>query len=141
MLMNRFGALLVLGFALGLGACDNPVEDEHEGAVGLVVVNAQDQEVASFVVGSTVTGQIAVPVGTTTFTVFAVAEDGDRVDIDGTEYELVAAVVGDLATAAVQSNNRLAVTATQSGTGMVQLTLRHEGHEEFRTLVPLVVGS
>lgn len=140
MLLNRFGVLLALGLTLGLGACDNPVGDEHEEhPVGLVVLNAQGQQVASSV-GATVTGQIAVPVGTTTFTVFAVGEDGDRLAIDGEEFEL-RATVGDLATAAVQSNNRVAVTATQTGTGVVQLMLLHEGHEEFRSLFPLVVGS
>jgi len=125
--------------ALLLAACDNPVEDHEEHPVGLIVFNAQSQQVASST-GRTVTGSITVPrTGPTTLTVAVVGEDGDRIAIGG-ELELRAAVTGGVATAAIQNRNQVVITPVQTGSGSLQLTLLHGGHEEFNPLFPLTVA-
>lgn len=138
---SRLSRLAVAVLALGVAACDNPVEDEHEEhPVGFVVLNAQGQELARFD-GSAVTGQISVSRNSPgTFTVAAVGEDGDRITIDGVELGLQVTVTGGVANAVVQNQNQVFVTGTQAGTGALEITLIHEGHPEFNRPVVLVVS-
>lgn len=127
-----------------LAACENPVQKKEDHPVGLVMVNAQGQQVASYrlVSGGTgqVTGQITVPRGTaTTFTVAAVGESGSQVVIDGSELGLTASLTGGEGTAVVQGANRVTITSTQGGTRSLQLRLTHDGHTELDATLPVIV--
>lgn len=138
---NRLSRLAIAFLALSAGACANPVEDDHEEhPVGFVILNAQSQvELARFS-GTAVTGQISVARGSaTTLTVAAISEDGDRIAIDGDELGLQVVVTGGVATAVVQNDNQVVVTGTQAGTGALEIAVTHEGHEEFKRPVVLVV--
>lgn len=139
--LRRLSGASALVLALATGACTNPVDSDHH-PVGLVVLNAQGQEVASFRVGSATTGQIvvtrAVPA---TFTVRAVDDDDDLLVIDGSELGLQAAITAGGATAAVQAGDQLVITGTQGGNATLRLTLLHELHEEFFADFTVVVGS
>ena len=138
---SRLSRLAVAVLALGMAACANPVGEEHEDhAVGFVVLNAQNQEVARFS-GSAVTGQLTVARNSpATFTVAAIAEDGDRITIDGEEFELRVSVTGGVASAVVQNQNQVLVTGTQVGTTELRIILMHEGHEEFNQPFVVVVS-
>ncbi|MBW3629265.1 MAG: hypothetical protein KY464_08210 [Gemmatimonadetes bacterium] len=138
---SRLSRLAVAVLALGVAACDNPVGDEHEDhPVGFVVLNAQGQEVARFN-GSAVTGQMSVARNSpTTFTVAAISEDGDRITVDGTVIAIQATVTAGSATATVQNQNQVVLMGNQAGTGAVEIKLFHEGHEEFKRPVALVVS-
>ena len=131
---------LAAALVLTAAACSNPVGDEHEEhPVGFVVLNAQGQELARFN-GATVTGQLTVTrTAASIFTVVAIGEDGDQIAIDGTELELRVTVEAGAVTAAVEQQNRVAVTATQPGTGSLRIAVLHEGHEEFGRSVVLVI--
>lgn len=137
------GALLALTLALGVAACDNPVEDHEEHAVGLVVLNAQGQEVARINIeaANAVTGQLTTRVNSSqTYTVRILAEDGDQIAVGG-EFSLQAAADNaQFATATIQSQNQLVVAGKQAGTTGVTLTLFHNGHPDFDRSVPLVVA-
>ena len=140
-LHSRLSRLAVAVLALGAAACENPVGDEHEEhAVGIVVLNAQGQELARSI-GATATGQLSVGRNSpTTFTVAALSEDGDRITIDGTEFSLQVSVTGGVANATVQNRNQVLVTGIQAGAGTLKITLMHEGHPEFDPAVVLVVS-
>ena len=132
---------LAAALVLGGAACDNPVEEEHEEhPVGFVVLNAQGQELARFD-GATVTGQLTVSrTAPSIFTVVAIGEDGDEITIDGTELELRVTVEAGAVTAAVEQQNRVAVTATQPGTGSLRIAVwHHDDHEEFGRSVALII--
>jgi hypothetical protein len=137
-------ALLLAVTPLALGACSNPVEEEHEDhAVGLLFVDAQGQEVARVNIEASpdVTGQFTIAAGATqTLQVFALAEDGDRIEIDGEEFGLeVDPIAGGVATASVQGANRLVLTGNQAGATAVTVALLHEGHRDLERSVPVVV--
>lgn len=117
--------------ALVVAACGNPVENEHH-PVGLVVLNASGQQVATYRVGSATSGQLTVQQGTlTTFTVLAVDEDDEPLEVDGVELGLIASVTTGPATAAIQAADQLVITGSQAGSATVRLTLTHGGHDEF----------
>lgn len=130
----RFVRLAVLPLVFGMAACDNPVgEEEH--AEGLVVVNASGTEVARFVLdGRVVTGQLDVAVdASSTFTVHAVAEDGDVIQIDGDEFSLQLGEMHPGWTVTLSGGNQVVITTTVTGGSPLPVSLLHEGHEEFNT--------
>lgn len=132
--------VLVLPVLLGLAACDNPVEDDDQDhAVGLVVVDAQGTEVANYTVTGAAVGQIEVGLtGTSTFTVYALAEDEDLITIDGTELSLG---IGDVASGwsvALAGTNQLVVGASEAGSTTVQVELLHDGHPDLAATFELV---
>lgn len=145
-LLNRRLARAALALALGTGlaACDNPVEEEHEEehAIGLIVFNSANQEVARINIeaATAVTGQIRVaPSGSQTFRVVALAEDGDQIPISG-EFGLTAtSAATNLATVGIQGADQLVVTGRAAGSTTLRLALLHEGHEDFGRDIPLIV--
>jgi hypothetical protein len=132
--------LLALSLSIGVAACDNPVEEEHEDhPVGLILVDAQGQTAASISEGPTVTGQLTVPAGgSRTYQVFAVGEDGDRIAMGG-EIEVRVASQPQNATLTVENLDRLVITGRTAGAGSARIELWHEGHPELGDLVPVVV--
>lgn len=139
----RFAAA-ALALTGTLAACDNPVEEEEEEhAVGVVVLNAQNVEVARINVEATpaVTGSITIPSsGTQSYTVRGLLEDGDIVSLVGGELELRASVANpQLATAQVSGNQTLALTGLQAGATTVTLSLFHGDHADVERAVPLIV--
>jgi hypothetical protein len=130
--------LRLSAIVLALAACSNPVEHEDH-PQGLVVVDAQGTEVASYTVAGGPQGQITVGVNTaTTFTVHATAEDGDHIAIDGDELSL--GIVNPPAGwgFAIDSNNRLVVTAPAGGSTTLTMQLEHGGHPEFSATFAVV---
>lgn len=124
-----------------LTACDNPVEEDEEHTIGLVVLRGE-QEIARINIEATpaVTGRIRVaPNATETFRVVGLLEGGGQIQIEG-EYGL-AVVVADpgVATAVVQGTNQIVVTGNAQGTTALDLTLLHAGHPDFNRAIPLVV--
>lgn len=131
--------LLLVPIALGLAACDNPVDHEDDHPEGLVVVNAQGEAVAQRTLDGGVTGEIAIGLdGTETFTVHALAEDGDRITIDGDELEVVIDTAPQGWTAEIQSENQLVLGADAAGVGTLELVLMHAGHAELSAVFPVV---
>ena len=133
-----YARLLLPLLALTLVGCDNPVEEE-EHPIGLVLLNAQNQEVASFRVGTGATGQVRIAPNTpTTFTVAAIGESGAQLAIDGSELGLKVAFSGGAGSATLQAPNRVVVTSPSIGGRSLVLTLTHEGHDELEAT--FVVG-
>lgn len=132
--------LLALSLSVGVAACDNPVEEEHEDhPVGLLILDAQGQTAATISAGPTVTGQLTAPAGgSRTYQVFAVGEDGDRIPMGG-EIEVRVASQPQNATLTVEGADRLVVTARTAGAGAARIELFHEGHPELGGAVPVVV--
>lgn len=139
---TRFAGLLLLPLlALGLAACDNPVEaDAH--AEGLVVLDLAGNEVARYMVADgAATGMLDLGVqSSATFTVHAVTEDGDTFEIDGDEFAIQLGVVRPGWTATVTGTNQVVLTATAAGTTPLVITLFHGGHEEFVATFQVAAG-
>lgn len=134
----RFPHLRLSAIVLALAACSNPVEHEDH-PQGLVVVDAQGTEVASYTVAGGQQGQITVGVNTaTTFTVHATAEDGDRIAIDGVELSLAITDPGTGWSFAIDSNNLLVVTASAAGSTTLNLKLVHGEHDEISATFAVV---
>lgn len=130
----RIARLAVLPLVFGMAACDNPVEQE-EHAEGLVVLNASGAEVARYMFDGgvgVVTGRIDVGVGaSSTFTVHAVSDDGDLIEIDGDEFSLELGEMHPGWTATLQGANQVVITTSETGGSPLRITLMHEGHPEF----------
>ena len=133
--------LLIPVLALGLGACDNPVEEE-EHPEGLVVLDVSGNEVARYTVDAgTATGTLSVGLeAATTFTVHAISEDGETIDIDGDELSIQVGQVRPGWTATVTGVNTVAVTAAAAGTSPLTITLFHIDHPELEAAFQAVAG-
>lgn len=139
---TRLTRLLMLPLlAVGLGACDNPVEeDEHP--EGLVVLDLAGNEVARYTVDDgAATGTIQIGLtAATTFSVHALSEDGDRVEIDGDEYAIQVGQVRPGWTATVVGVDQVTISADAAGNSPLVITLFHGGHEEFVATFQVVAG-
>lgn len=123
--------MLILPIALGLVACDNPVEHEDH-PQGLVVVDAQGAEVARHTADGTTTGEITVGLDATqTFTVHALAEDGDQIVIDGDELTIELTDPQPGWTMTVQGTNQIVVGASAAGSTTLRVELSHNNHPEI----------
>ena len=139
------GRILALPALIGLTACDNPVDDDHdEHPVGLVILNAEGDVIVNTESPSDVLQQLSVAVDATeTFTVRALSEDGDQITIDGEEFSIVVGVTAAASIAAVaqQGDDQITVTGQQAGSAQLDFRLDHELHEEFSRDVTLVITS
>lgn len=132
----RLAAVAVLA---GLGACDNPVENREEHAEGLLIVNAQGQQVASYdAEEGKSSGTLSVSAsGSQTYRVFLTTEDGDRITPGRGEYTLGSASVllVTLAGASIQGANQLVLTGKAPGNTSVVIPVLHGGHTDFTATI------
>ena len=134
-------APLVLGLALALAACENPVSDGGVHPSGLVVLDGS-AEVATFTAPATVTGRITVPAASTrTFRIVLTDRSGNRIPLDGIEYTLrnLGVVLTPLATASLQGVDNISITGRAAGTTSLVVQVYHGGHEEFPVTLPLLI--
>jgi hypothetical protein len=134
-------APLILGLSFALTACENPVSDGGVHPSGLVVLDGST-EVATFTAPSSATGRITVPAGSTrTFRIVLTDRSGNRIPVDGIEYNLrnLAVLLTTQASAALQGVDNITVTGRAAGTTSLRMQVYHGGHEEFQATIPLVV--
>lgn len=140
--------LLVAGALLGGAACDNPVAGGHSEhghhPVQIVLVDAQGEAAATIsegtVSGPVVTGEIAVPLGgAVVFTVYGVAEDGDRMQLDGDELSVRVADVPELVEVSLEGVDQLTVAGREAGSGTLRVELFHEEHAALGGPIPVRV--
>jgi hypothetical protein len=138
MMTMRIPRLRLSAVFLALAACSNPVEQEDH-PQGLVVVDAQGTEVASYTVAGGQQGQITVGVNTaTTFTVHATADDGDRIAIDGDELSLRLTDPRPGWSFIIDANNQLVITASAAASTTLEMELVHGGHAELAAAFSVV---
>ena len=129
--------LLGAALALGIAACENPVQDgEDAHPTGVVVFSGSTQVAAYDYESNSATGELVARKGETrTFRVRIVMEGGRQRDIDGVEFSITdpQMLVPNLATVSLLGPDQLRITGQQVTPQQTTVTFEvsHGEHPEF----------
>lgn len=135
-------AVLLLGTA-GLGGCGDLTAPGDEGPVGLVVLDAEGREVASYDSRTgQVQGELSVPAGgTRSFRVLLTDRAGGETSPGAAGLTLSASPVNPNRASVEVEGDRLTVRGMQAGTTALDLAVREAGVSVLAAFVPVVVGA
>ena len=144
--MKKLAYLMLIASILGLAACDNPVEEDHDHAEvdGLILVSGSTHVVE--VEEGVATGQLTITVGEdpVEFEVEFTDHDGHEIHAEDLDDEFSLAVISDdtaIATVTVEGRFGFMLDGIAAGTTEMEVQLLHDGHADFRTPKITVVVS
>lgn len=144
MKITTWPRVLLACFALiaTFAGCDRPTgPDDHP--VGVFFFDLSDKQVAQVVAPRAAAGALNVKLGQTTeFRVRAFTGQGEVLDIDGREFEIVdpRVLIASSADVELVGSDRLKVTAKSLNNTSIQFDVKHAGHHEFLLVVPLIIS-